>query len=350
MGGNGQGKTSLLEAVYYLCTTKSFYAKDNEAVSFENDDFEIKGYFKNKTEDISRIYYSMAENRKYYFQNEKLISRNYNIIGKYPVVLLAPSDHSITQGSPADRRRFVDSVISQASSTYLNMLIDYNKTIKHRAVVLNKIKEFYSEQLNSELEAWTERLIENGVEIIKHRNSFVNQFNEYLKNSYLEIMNSAENPSIKYLFLDNEETDIRKKFCDLIDEKRNEEIRRGINLVGPHRDEFEFTINNISLKTYGSQGQHKTFQAALRFAEFFYLKEITSNTPIFLLDDAFGELDAYRAGRISQYLKKVGQAFITITDFADFSFLKKSEDDLIIKLQNGVYSYAWGFQEHKRGV
>lgn len=340
MGGNGQGKTTLLEAAYYLCTTKSFYAKDSEAVSFEMDDFEIKGLFKNKTEDISRVYYSMTDNRKYYFQNEKLLSRSYNIIGKYPVVLLAPSDHSITQGSPAERRRFVDSVISQASSTYLSMLLDYNKTIKHRSVVLNKLREFYSEQLNSELEAWTEKLIENGVEIIKHRISFINKFNDYLKSSYFEIMNNTETPAINYLFLENEESDIREAFLDLLSKKRNEEIRRGINLVGPHRDEFEFAINGKSLKTYGSQGQHKTFQAALRFAEFFYLKEITDNTPIFLLDDAFGELDAYRAGRISQYLKKVGQAFITITDFADFSFLKKSDDDLIIKLQDGNCLYA----------
>lgn len=340
MGGNGQGKTTLLEAAYYLCTTKSFYAKDIDAVTFNNDEFEIKGHFKNNTDDFSRVYYSMAENKKFYFQNEKLISRSLNIIGKYPVVLLTPADHSITQGSPSDRRKFIDSVISQASGTYLSILLDYNKTLKHRAAVLNRLKEFYSSQLISELEAWTEKLVDNGVELINHRISFVNMFNAYLKDSYKEIMDKTESPAIKYSISEKIEPDLKKSFMDLLNEKRNEEIRRGVNLAGPHRDEFEFTINGISLKTFGSQGQHKTFQAALRFAEFFYLKEITNKSPIFLLDDAFGELDAHRAGRISSYLKKVGQAFVTITDFADFSFLKRSEDDLIIKLHNGIYSYA----------
>jgi len=96
----------------------------------------------------------------------------------------------------------------------------------------------------------------------------------------------------------------------------------------------------FNLKTFGSQGQNKTFQTALRFAEFFYLKDTSGKTPIFLLDDVFGELDAYRAGKISEYLKEVGQAFITLTDFANFSFLKKDEKDLIIKLDNGKIAYA----------
>lgn len=340
MGGNGKGKTTLLEAAYYLCTTKSFFARDNEVVSFDENEFEIKGYFKDKTEDISRVFYSMSENKKHYFQNDKLISKSYNIIGKYPVVLLTPEDHSITQGSPSERRKFVDSVISQASSTYLNILLDYNKTLKHRTVVLNRLRDSYSEQLKSELDAWTQRLIDNGTEIIKHRKIFIEQFNEFLRISYSEIMGDDEKPEIKYIYLDGEDNGIKERFGILLDEKRNEEIKRGTNLIGPHRDEFIFSINNISLKIFGSQGQHKTFQAALRFAEFFYLKEITSKSPIFLLDDAFGELDAYRAGRISEYLKKVGQTFITITDFADFSFLTKSSNDLIVKLNNGNHVYA----------
>ena len=143
------------------------------------------------------------------------------------------------------------------------------------------------------------------------------------------------------MFLNNTEAnDIKVEFARIIKEKKEEEIRRAVNLVGPHKDDFVFSINNINLRTYGSQGQHKTFQTALRFAEFFYLKDATNKIPIFLLDDVFGELDAYRAGKISKYLKEVGQAFITLTDFADFSFLAKEEKDLIIKLENGNITYA----------
>ncbi|MBE0550813.1 MAG: DNA replication and repair protein RecF, partial [Ignavibacterium sp.] len=163
----------------------------------------------------------------------------------------------------------------------------------------------------------------------------------YVLESYKKIIENIENPSITYSFLDVvDSVEIKNIFKSLIKERKEEEIRRGVNLVGPHRDDFVFKINEINLRTYGSQGQHKTFQTALRFAEFFYLKDTTGKTPIFLLDDVFGELDAYRAGKISEYLKEVGQAFITLTDFADFSFLKKDDKDLIIKLENGNVAYA----------
>lgn len=341
VGGNGQGKTSVLEAAHYLCTTKSFNAKDIEAVNFNENDFEINGFFNDITEDKTKVIFSVPENRKYYFQNEKLISRSSQIIGKFPVVILTPADHAITQGSPAERRKLVDSVISQASSTYLDILLDYNKTLKQRAVVLNRLKEAYTKSAIIELDAWTEKLVESGVELILHRKEFIYNFNKYVSESYRKIIGEKENPTINYAYLeDRAEEEINTVFKLLIKEKQHEEIRRGVNLVGPHRDDFIFKINEINLRTYGSQGQHKTFQTALRFAEFFYLKETSGKTPIFLLDDVFGELDAYRAGKISEYLKEVGQAFITLTDFANFSFLKKDEKDLIIKLDNGKIAYA----------
>lgn len=341
VGGNGQGKTSVLEAAYYLCTTKSFNAKDIEVVSFNDNDFEINGFFNDITKNRIRVIFSVPENRKYYFQNDKLISRSSQIIGKFPVVILTPADHAITQGSPVERRKLVDSVISQASSTYLDILLDYNKTLKQRSAVLTRLRENFTKSAIVELDAWTEKLIENGVELILHRKKFIDNFNKYVSDSYKKIIGDKEKPSIQYSFLDDSaEDEISNAFQFLIKEKRDEEIRRGVNIVGPHRDDFIFKINDICLRTYGSQGQHKTFQTALRFAEFFYLKETSGKTPIFLLDDVFGELDAYRAGKISEYLKEVGQAFITLTDFADFSFLKKDEKDLIIKLENGNIAYA----------
>lgn len=342
VGGNGQGKTSILEAAYYLCTTKSFNSKDVEVLSFNENELEVIGNIKDITENKLRVYFSVGENRKYFFQNDKIISRAAQLIGKFPVVILTPEDHSITQGAPAERRKFVDSVISQASNTYLNILLDYNKTLKHRSVLLNQLKERYSKQLDIELEAWNEKLIESGSEIINHRKNFLKEFTTYVSESYKRIIDTKEIPGIEYLFLNNTEAnDIKVEFARIIKEKKEEEIRRAVNLVGPHKDDFVFSINDTNLRTYGSQGQHKTFQTALRFAEFFYLKDATNKIPIFLLDDVFGELDAYRAGKISKYLKEVGQAFITLTDFADFSFLAKEEKDLIIRLENGNITYAW---------
>jgi DNA replication and repair protein RecF len=342
IGGNGQGKTSILEAIYFLCTTKSSITKlDSEVVGFGENEFEITGNFKELTENTTRIYYSLRENKKYCFQNGKQLTRSADIIGRYPVVLLAPTDHAITQGSPAERRKFVDSVISQASETYLNFLLDYNKTLRQRSSLLYRIKEERRKELFDELDAWTSKLILSGTEIIKHRMRFIEEFNNYIKDSYEKVMGNTELPEVKYSFLEDGAGDnIEQAFKDQIDAKREDELRRAANLCGPHRDDFVFMINHINLKNFGSQGQHKTFQTALRFAQFFYLKERTGKTPLFLLDDVFGELDKDRSQKISEYLKNVGQAFITLTDFSNFSFLKREDKDFLIQINNGEIAYA----------
>jgi DNA replication and repair protein RecF len=342
VGGNGVGKTTILEAIHYLCTTKSCVtSSDSEAVRLGEQEFFIEGRFTGITEDKTRVSYSISENKKNYMLNEKQINKFSEVIGKFPVVLLSPADHSITQGYSADRRKFVDSVISQSSRTYLNLLIEYNRTLKQRAFLLNRIKEGNKNDF-LELNAWNENLVSTGVEIIKHRAEFVKDFESYVKTSYQKILPGKEEPEIQYFYLDGKCAEIEQKyFSDLLTQRRDEEIRRGMNLIGPHKDDFVFNINGISLRSYGSQGQHKTFQTILRFAEYFYLKDKTRKSPLFLLDDVFGELDAERAAQISQYLEDVGQAFITLTDFGNFSFLKMGMGSKIIKLsETGSVSYA----------
>jgi DNA replication and repair protein RecF len=342
VGGNGEGKTSILESIYYLCTTKSFNARsDNEVVRFGEEDFEIKGLFTELTQDKVKVIYSLSENKKSYLQNSKNISRTSEVIGKFPVVVLTPSDHAITQGSPSERRKFVDSVISQASETYLKLLLEYNKTLRQRSSLLTRIRESSITNLSLELDAWTERLIDTGTELIKHRISFLSEFNDYIKKSYKVILEKDEIPGISYSFLDNyKENEIRTRFVQLIEERKDDELRRATNLVGPHRDDYILEINGVNLRTYGSQGQHKTYQVVLRFAEFFYLKEITGKTPLFLLDDVFGELDTNRSIKISEYLRQVGQAFITLTDFSNLSFLSIRDEDSVFRIHGGTLANA----------
>ena len=342
VGGNGVGKTTILEAIHYLCTTKSCVTStDSEAVRLGEYGFLIEGRFTGNIEDNTRVSYSSSGNKKQYMLNNKQINKFSEIIGKFPVVLLSPSDHSITQGYSAERRKFVDSVISQSSRTYLNLLIEYNRTLKQRAFLLNRIREGSKNDF-FELNAWNEKLVSAGIEIIKHRIMFVEEYESYVKESYKRILFKKEVPEIQYFFLDGKCTDVEQNcFLDLLTQRKDEEIRRGTNLVGPHRDDFIFNVNGISLRSYGSQGQHKTFQTILRFAEYFYLKDKTGKSPLFLLDDVFGELDAERAGAISNYLEDVGQAFITLTDFANFSFLNMGKGNKVIKLsETGNVSYA----------
>lgn len=342
VGENGAGKTTILEAIYYLCTTKScLTASDSEVVKIGEDGFIIKGSLSGLTDENVQVNYSITENKKAYILNNKQANRFSDVIGKFPLVLLSPSDHSITQGYPSERRKFVDSVISQSSKTYLELLIEYNRTLRQRSFLLSRIRE-NNYHHNDELEAWNERLIKTGVEIIRHRKDFILEFVSYISKSYETILSQNEKPSIQYLVLEgNDANNLEEDFTNLLKQKEQDEVRRGTNLVGPHKDDFIFSINDMSLKRFGSQGQHKTFQTMLRFAEFFYLKDKTGSAPLFLLDDVFGELDAGRASSISNYLSSVGQAIITLTDFGNLSYLKISEEDKVIKLSmNGNVSYA----------
>lgn len=342
IGGNGQGKTSILEAIYYLCTTKNSTSQsDIHSVKFNQNEFVLNGIFSGATDNEVRVVFRINENKKYYFHNNKQVHRASEIIGKYPVVILTPSDHSITQGSPAERRKFVDSVISQTSETYLQLLLDYNRTLKQRSSLLSQLKEERRKSTLEELDAWSNKLSVTGADLIKYRIQFTEDFNLFIKNSYNKIINGSELPAIKYSYFDENVTqNIQKDFFNLLLKRKEEEIRRGTNLVGPHRDDFIFSIDGINLREFGSQGQHKTFQVALRFAQFFYIKEKNGRTPLFLLDDVFGELDTNRSVNISNYLKHIGQAFITLTDFSNFTFLYKNESDKILNIKNGSLANA----------
>ncbi|NWF89125.1 MAG: DNA replication and repair protein RecF [Ignavibacteriaceae bacterium] len=341
VGGNGLGKTAILESIYFLCTTKSqITSSDKEVVNFGEIGFEVYGSFSNQVTDEVSVVFTSETNKKNYYQNQKLKHRLSDIIGNFPIVILTPADHQITMGYSADRRKFIDSIYCQASRTYFKLLLDYNRTVKQRAALLNGMKENKFNKAN-ELDAWTEKLIESGSELICYRKKFFSELETYVKQAYFEILNDRETPSLKYFYLSGYEGDnIKKHFTDLIEKFKNEELRRGTCLVGPHKDDFVFEINNINLRTFGSQGQHKTFQVALRFAEFFYLKEKTGKTPIFLLDDVFGELDTKRAVRISENLRKVGQTFITLTDFTNLSYLQRQNSDVVIKLDKSGITYA----------
>ncbi len=343
VGGNGHGKTTVLEAIYYLSTTKGFgQTGDSEAISFGENFFELKGKFISLTNNQVRVFFDAVERRKKYFLNDKQIFKPSEVIGKFPVVILSLADHEITMGTPANRRKFVDSIISQASGTYLKMLLEYKRTLKYRASILQQIRENKSNKSLAELDAWTETLIKLGAEIILHRQSFVSEFEKYVETAYKKIMDEVEIPRINYVTFSTEfnKQNIFVKLQKSFEERRDLEIARGTNLIGPHRDDFEFYLNEKLLKKFGSQGQHKTFQIALRFAQFYYIKDKSGETPIFLMDDIFGELDSYRSEKIRDYLDKVGQAFITMTDFTRFEKFQKNESDKLILIENGKVANA----------
>jgi DNA replication and repair protein RecF len=319
VGQNGEGKTNILEAVSYLCLTKSFYAgSDSVVVSFGKEKFEVEGSTASDAgiETTIQIAYSQTSTEKVYAVNKRRVEPLSSAIGRFPIVILSPEHAPVTAGAPSDRRKFVDLVISQSSRPYFEDLLEYRRVLKHRNRVLldARLTKSGAQLL---LEPWDEQLIRLGARLTEKRRRFVDEFQSFVASSYRQIT-EGEEPSIEYApgvelgearSLAEVEESLRRGLMS----RRREETQLGTTLVGPHRDEFVLKIGGLDLRKFASQGQHKTFLIALKVGEFFYLKERRGETPAMLMDDVFGELDEQRSIRVLECFETLGQTFITAT-------------------------------------
>jgi DNA replication and repair protein RecF len=319
LGDNGQGKTNILEAISYLCLTKSFYAaNDSVAVTLGENDFEVEGRLvsDNQVGFEVRVVYQQATKEKVYSLNKRRIEPFASVVGRFPIVVLSPEFAPVTTGSPADRRRFVDLVISQASGAYFENLLEYRRILKQRNKTLLEAK--VSRRTDTVLSPWNEQLASVGAKLMVKRRNFVEEFQPHMTSAYSHINELAENPTIVYspsvpMGEEMAEAEISSAIVRDLELSHEEELRLGTTVTGPHRDEFVFKINDMALRNYASQGQHKTFLISLKVGEFNYLKERTRETPLFLLDDVFSELDDRRTRRVLNFLGEFGQTFITST-------------------------------------
>lgn len=320
LGDNGEGKTNILEGISYLCLSKSFYAaNDSIVMNVERNDFHVKGNFLSDA-DIKYyvlISYFSDQKKKEVTVNKSKIEKASALIGQFPIVILAPEQNMITLGPPADRRRFVDFIIAQSSRAYLENLLDYRKILKHRNIILSEIRS--KKTTNKDLlEPWNTSLLQTGTTIMLSRKKFTDEFKSVIKHAYRQLAGESEKPDMFYepsVKMDGENIDyLKNKFNSMIEKNLQEDLQTGFTSVGPHRDEFVFTVNNLQARSHASQGQHKTLLVALKIAEFFYLKERCSETPILLMDDVLSELDMNRSQRLLEETSKLGQIFITSTD------------------------------------
>jgi len=344
LGDNGHGKTNVIEAISFLCLTKSFYAfGDSVVLNFNNDMFEIEGTIitKQEQEYNIRVAYSETQQEKIYTINKHRVEPFSSVIGKFPLVICSPEHAPVTSAGPAERRKFVDFVISQSNNTYFQNLIEYRRILKQRNKILMDGR-ILRRDVSELLLPWNEQLIKCGSYLTIKRKEFVDEFRWFVQSAYQQVADEYEKPNIEYkpanIPIESiEEKDIGDLFNSVLTEKRNEELRLGTTLVGPHRDEFVFTINNLDLRKYASQGQHKTFLIALKMGEFYYLKERCHETPMILLDDIFSELDDSRARKLLNYVDTLSQTFITTTNPHLFSENKLFGDGLkVFNIVNGA--------------
>lgn len=324
-GRNGAGKTNLLEAIHYAALTKSFLnAVDSECLKFGATHFEIDAVWQNdRGGDTSvRVYFSNEEGKTVFVNRSPLESFS-KIVGEFPCVALSPFDIALVQGAPQERRRFLDSSISQTNKAYLEDLLAYRRLLSQRNRLLGEMKLSREKSTVDLLAVWTESFASLAASIMFRRLKFVNEFSQVLLKAYQHFQSFDETPTLSYnsdVSLNANATkeeilsEIRLKLARLEDE----EIRRGITLLGTHRDDLNFFINDISVKKFASQGQQKTFVICLKLAQYFYIQSILNEKPIFLLDDVFSELDESRKGDLIDLLKPMGQSVITTTEKKQF--------------------------------
>jgi DNA replication and repair protein RecF len=320
LGENGEGKTNILEGISYLCLARSFCAtNDTVVMNVNGKSFTVTGNFLSDGKIVYevRVSFDKLQNQKVITVNKEKIDRASSLIGQLPVVILSPEQSSITNGSPSERRRFVDFIISQSSRTYLESLIEYRRIVKQRNKILSDIM-FTHKENSVAIESWSENLIQTGTVLIRKRMEFVEDFQNLVSDSYANLAGAAEQPGITYMpsfeFTAGDKKSIEGIFRQALQKHYQEECHIGYSVVGPHRDEFTFWINKRDTKNFASQGQHKTFLVALKLAEFFYLKERCNETPMLLLDDVLSEMDGRRSQRLLEETAKLGQVFITSTD------------------------------------
>ncbi len=332
LGNNGEGKTNILEAISYICLTKSFYSSsDATAVQIGQPGFTVTAVV---TSDIEVSYtvevsYKKEEKEKKIIVNRGIVDDRSSMIGMFPVVVLSPENGNVTSGPPADRRRFMDVVISQSNKAYLQDLIEYRRILRQRNRILleNKMGSIASRET---MEPWNENLAKTGSRITVQRSKFVKEYMPYLHNVFVSIAGDGEVPSIEYdpsvqAGDGSDEKLLERAFLVQLQAQHAEEQKLATTIVGPQKDELAFGINSLGLKAYASQGQHKTFLVAMKVAEFYYLRERCQETPVLLLDDVFSELDSNRSEKLLAITENLGQTFITSTDEQRLSGEEKSK-------------------------
>lgn len=345
-GLNGAGKTSILEAISLASISKSFLnTPENSLINFNQEKFlarvrAIRDRGTDFTIEITKVTGGRKKITSSFMDN----MRPKDLIGSLPIIILSPDYKEITAGSPENRRRFVNTTISQISNNYLSDLFSYRKILKQRNSLLQKYKkEKYLDQ--DEFNIWTNKLIEYGTKIVNKRAEFITQFEPYFSKNYDIVSDRKEKVQIIYKpygfdDLNYKELDkemIFEKLNKLSLEKRKGELTRFTTLFGPQKDEIEILINNFLVKDTASQGQHKTVLISLKLAEFDYMKEVLNETPVVLLDDIFSELDSKRTELvIKRIINNLAQAFITITEDDKIkNIMQPSEECFYFYVNNG---------------
>jgi DNA replication and repair protein RecF len=315
-GSNGMGKTNLLDAIYYLCFTRSYFSKaDAQHVLHGAPGFRVAGRFKDpllnnenglETEAICIL---RETGRKEFILDGEAYEKFSQHIGKFPAVFIAPDDVLIITGGSEERRHFLDTLLCQADAQYLQQLSGYNKVLQQRNSYLKTLSDRMHPD-NQLLDVYDRQLCLHGNYVFEQRKKFLEKLIPSIQLFYKKIAGNLEEPEIHY------ETALLQTPLDkLLQQSREKDLLLQRTTQGIHRDELEIQLKEQPFKSIASQGQRKSLLFALKLAEFEILKETKGFPPILLLDDVFEKLDEQRMYNLLNWVcvKNDGQIFITDT-------------------------------------
>jgi len=310
VGNNGGGKTNLLDAIHYLCLCKSYFNPiDSQQIKTGEDLFLIQGDFE-RQEKNEKITCGVKRNQKKQFKrNKKEYEKLANHIGLFPVVMISPNDVNIILDGSEERRRFMDNVISQTDSGYLDELMVYNRHLLNRNALLKQIAltRKYDPAL---LQIFDEQLVASGNRLFIKRKAFMEEFIPLFNSYYSFISESSEEVCLTYASQLNDHD-----FANLLAQAAEKDKILERTTMGIHKDDLLFTIADMPLKKFGSQGQQKSFLIALKLSQYAYLQKYKGFKPLLLLDDIFDKLDDRRIHKLMEMVSHhdFGQIFITDT-------------------------------------
>ncbi len=313
-GENAQGKTNILESIWLFTGCKSFRgSKDNELIKFNEDFAKINLEFSdNSREKKSEII--ITDKKKNAFLNGVSLRSTAELIGSFYAVIFSPVHLSLIKDGPAARRKFLDTALCQLKPSYAQNLAGYKRTLIQRNALLKDLH--LNSQLYDMLDTWDDQLARYSACVIKERLNYIDLLSEYSKDIYSGISENKENFSVFYsknISKDFSVKDIYLSETENLKNSRKEDIFSKTTTVGPHRDDLEILINNVSVRSFGSQGQQRSCALALKLGESEIIKKVTGETPVALLDDVMSELDEKRQDYVLNHIND-RQVFLTCCD------------------------------------
>jgi DNA replication and repair protein RecF len=337
IGDNAQGKTNILESIYYCSLAKSHRtSKDRELINWNSEEAYVRAYISKERLDKNIEIKIFKDGKKGIRINSIKINKIQELIGIFNVVLFSPEDLKIVKESPSYRRKFLDIELCKLNPKYYHSLVQYNKALNERNTLLKK----WNENVESIIEVYDNQLSAFGGFVIKERLKYLKLLNDKGKLIHKEITSELEDINFKYITSLKNVENVEEGLKDLFKKSLKNDMEKRTTSHGPHRDDFSININGIDTRNYGSQGQQRTAVLTIKFSSLEIIKEQTGEYPVLLLDDVLSELDLNRQKYILNSINNV-QTIVTCTGIENIrSYLNENAKIFTVRSGNVIKEYS----------